>query len=86
LGVGVKDRLTTVQGSRVPRPVVNPAVETVVWVTSQCFKDFFFIIFFMSFAFYVWIENAFDGLHSVWLRFVHACFGWHLIERSRRNC
>ena len=28
-GVGVKDRLTTVQGSRLPRPVWNPAVETV---------------------------------------------------------
>jgi hypothetical protein len=28
-GVGVKDRLTTVRGSRLPRPVVNPAVETV---------------------------------------------------------
>ena len=40
-GVGVKDRLTTVQGSRLPRPVVNPAVETVVRVASQCFKDFF---------------------------------------------
>jgi hypothetical protein len=32
---------------------------------GSLFLRIFFIIFFMSFAFYVWIENAFDGLHSV---------------------
>jgi hypothetical protein len=34
-GVRVKDRLSTVRGSRLPRPVVVPAVETVVRAGPQ---------------------------------------------------
>ena len=37
-GVGVKDRLTTLRGSRLPRPVVLSAVETVVRAAPQ-WKD-----------------------------------------------
>ena len=35
MGVGVRDRLTTVRGSRLPRPVRNPAVETVIRAAPQ---------------------------------------------------
>jgi hypothetical protein len=70
-GIRVKNRLTTVQGSRLPRPVWNPAVETVEeWRNwneqlKVCFLRIFFYNLFYEFRVFMWTENTFDGLHSV---------------------
>jgi hypothetical protein len=78
-GVRVKDRLA-VRGSRLPRPVVFSAPKGTVEKLEVCLRIFFYNLFY-EFRVYVWIENAFDGLHLVWLRFGFGERFWVLFPR-----